>query len=161
MSRLFPYPVLSLMLLLLWLTLQQSAGLGHIIMGIAIAIAVPHFALPVLPDRVRIKRVLPLVKMTFVAGLDIIRSNLAVFTILIQRRPKPTAEFIEMELQLTNEFALAILACIVTATPGSAWLQYDKERNVVLLHVFDLIDPDEWINTVRNRYEKPLLEVFQ
>jgi multicomponent K+:H+ antiporter subunit E len=146
MSRLFPYPVLSLMLLFLWLTLQQSAGLGHIIMGIGIAIAVPHFALPVLPDRVRIKRV---------------RSNLAVFTILIQRRPKPTAEFIEMELRLTNEFALAILACIVTATPGSAWLQYDKERNVVLLHVFDLIDAEEWINTVRNRYETPLLEVFQ
>jgi multicomponent K+:H+ antiporter subunit E len=151
MSRLFPYPVLSLMLLFLWLTLQQSAGLGHIIMGIGIAIAVPHFALPVLPDRVRIKRVLPLFKMTFVAGLDI----------LIQRRPKPTAEFIEMELRLTNEFALAILACIVTATPGSAWLQYDKERNVVLLHVFDLIDAEEWINTVRNRYETPLLEVFQ
>ncbi|WP_328765858.1 hypothetical protein [Devosia aurantiaca] len=31
MSRLFPYPLLTIALTIMWLLLQQSAGLGHVL----------------------------------------------------------------------------------------------------------------------------------
>jgi len=161
MKRLLPHPVLAGALLLLWLAMQQSAGLGHVLLGGAIAIAVSMAASAVIPEPVNIRRPLKFVQLMAVAGLDIIRSNIAVMLVLFHPRPKPTAGFIEMKLELTNTFGLAVLACLITATPGSAWLEYDRNRSTVLIHVFDLVDADEWVETIRNRYETLLLEIFQ
>ncbi|OEO32025.1 Na+/H+ antiporter subunit E [Devosia insulae DS-56] len=161
MRRLFPHPVLTGVLMVMWLVLQQSIGLGQILLGGAVATAVSLAASPILPERVRFRRLLSLLQLVAVAGIDIIRSNIAVLLILINPRAEPSAGFIKMELQLTNQFGLAVLACLLTATPGSAWLEYDGERNTVLIHVLDLADKDEWIATVRHRYERLLLEIFQ
>ena len=160
MRRLLPHPVLAGFLLLLWLVLQQSAGLGHILFGGVIAIAVSMAASAIIPERIVIRRPLKFIQLIAVAGLDIIRSNLAVMSVLFHPRPSPTAGFIEMDLTLKNPFALAILAVILTATPGSAWLEYDRERSTVLIHVFDLVDEKEWVATVKKRYEALLLEIF-
>lgn len=161
MRTLLPHPLLSALLLVLWLMLQQSAGLGHILLGSAIALAVPLAARPILPETVTLRRPLSFLRLLAMASIDIVRSNFAVFSVLIHPRPRPTAGFIEMDLDLTDRFGLAILACILTATPGTAWLEYDPERSTVLIHVFDLVDTDEWVRTVKSRYESLLLEVFQ
>ena len=160
MKRLFPYPVLAALLLLMWLVLQQSIGFGQILLGGAVAVAVALAASAILPGRVRFRRLTSLLQLVVVAGIDIIGSNIAVLLILINPRAEPSAGFIKMELQLTNQFGLAVLACLLTATPGSAWLEYDRERSTVLIHVFDLVDEEEWVATVKKRYEALLLEIF-
>lgn len=161
MRRLFPHPILAALLLALWLILQQSAGLGHILLGSVIAIAASLAAAAIIPETVRVRKPHLILKLAAVAGLDIIRSNLAVLFVLLHPRPKPKAGFVEMELKLTDTFGLAVLACLITATPGSAWLEYNRSRNTVLIHVFDLVDAEEWVQTIRLRYETLLLEIFQ
>lgn len=161
MRRVLPHPILAGLLLVLWLVLQQSASLGHILLGGAIAIAASKAANAILPEPVTVRRPLKLLQLTVVAGIDIIRSNLAMLVLLLNPRAKPTAGFIEMELELTNRFGLAVLACLLTATPGSAWLEYDGEKSTVLIHVFDLKDEAEWVTTVKTRYESLLLEIFE
>ena len=161
MRRLFPHPVLALLLLLLWLVLQQSVGLGHIVVGALIAIAASLAAAAIIPERVRVRKPQLILKLMMVAGLDIVRSNLAVLSILVHPRPEPKGGFLEMKLELTNPFGLAVLACLITATPGSAWLEHDQTRSTVLIHVFDLLDAEEWEHTIKTRYEALLLEIFQ
>jgi len=160
MKRILPHPLLAAIILILWLILQQSAGLGHLLLGSLIAVGVSLAASAVLPERVRIRKPLKFAQLMAVAGLDIIRSNLAVMMVLFHPRPAPKAGFIEMQLELKSETGLAILAVLLTATPGSAWLEYDRERSTVLIHVFDLVDADEWVRTVKQRYEALLLEIF-
>jgi multicomponent K+:H+ antiporter subunit E len=102
------------------------------------------------------------VKLIWLVTLDVIRSNVAVTRIILQRRVKNDTEgFLVMPLRLTNRFGLVILACIVTATPGSAWIEYNVKRSTVLIHVLDLVDQNEWIETLKNRYETLLLEIFE
>lgn len=161
MKRLLPHPVLALCLLILWLVLHQSAGLGHILLGGVIAVIVSLVASKVITDKVTVKKPWKFVQLMAVAGLDIVRSNIAVMSVLFHPRPKPMAGFIEMPLELKDPFGLAILAVLLTATPGSAWLEYDRARSTVLIHVFDLVDEDAWVETVKRRYESLLLEIFQ
>ncbi len=161
MRRLFPHPILAAFILVFWLILQQSAGLGHILLGSIIAVTVSLATALIIPEPLVVRRPLKVLQLIGVAGVDIVRSNLAVMAILFNPRPEPEADFIEMKLELTNTFGLAVLACLITATPGSAWLEYDRERSTVLIHVFDLVDADEWVETIKNRYETLLLEIFQ
>lgn len=161
MRRLLPHPLVAALLLAFWLGMQQSAGLGHVLLGGAIAIAASHLVSLVATDRVKIRNPHRLVQLVAVAGLDIVRSNLAVLLVLLTPRPSPKAGFVRMKLELTSPTGLAVLACIITATPGSAWLEYDRVHNTVLIHVFDLVDETEWVETIRARYENLLLEIFQ
>lgn len=161
MRRLLPHPVLAALLLAFWLAMQQSAGLGQILLGSVVAIAVSQLASRFATDRVAIRKPYRIIQFVLVAALDIIRSNLALLFVLLSPRPAPKAGFVEMKLELTSPTGLAVLACIVTATPGSAWLEYDGIRNTVLIHVFDLVDEAQWVETIRMRYETLLLEIFQ
>ncbi len=68
---------------------------------------------------------------------------------------------IEIELETRNRTALALLAIIVTATPGTAWLGWNPRRGVLLLHVFDLVDEAQWQDLIKNRYEKALREILE
>lgn len=160
MTRLFPHPLLSALLLVFWLMLQQSAGPGHMLMGGFVATIVPLAARPVIGARVGLRRPLKALQLLGVVVVDVVRSNLAVFFVLLSPRARPTEGFIEMKLTLTHPLGLATLACILTAVPGSAWLEYDQDRSTVLIHVFDLLDEDEWVSTVKTRYESLLLEIF-
>ena len=161
MRRLLPHPILAALLLAFWLGMQQSAGLGQILLGVAVAIAVSSLAGRFATDRVAIRNPHRILQFVLVAGRDIIRSNLALLFVLSSPKPAPRAGFVEMRLELTSPTGLAVLACIITATPGSAWLEYDGRRNTVLIHVFDLVDEAQWIETIRTRYETLLLEIFQ
>lgn len=161
MRRLFPHPVLAGLLLALWLILQQSAELKHILLGGLIAIAASFAAAAVVPEPVRLRKPYLIGKLVVVAGLDIIASNFVVLSVLLQPKIASKAGFVEMELELTNTFGLAILACLITATPGSAWLEHNRARSTVLIHVLELDDPQDWAKTIKARYETLLLEIFQ
>jgi multicomponent K+:H+ antiporter subunit E len=64
-------------------------------------------------------------------------------------------------LDLRDPTGLAVLAVIITSTPGTAWLDYNSARRTLLLHVFDLVDETAWLNLIKNRYEYLLLEIFE
>jgi len=70
------------------------------------------------------------------------------------------AGFVQVPLALRNINGLAILACIITATPGTIWVQFDRSEGILLIHVLDLVDEDEWIRLIKNRYESLLMEIF-
>ncbi|MFN3495586.1 MAG: Na+/H+ antiporter subunit E, partial [Hydrogenophaga sp.] len=42
-----------------------------------------------------------------------------------------------------------------------AWLAYDERRKTVLIHVLDLIDEEQWIENIKHRYERLLLDVIK
>ncbi|MFN3503435.1 MAG: Na+/H+ antiporter subunit E, partial [Allorhizobium sp.] len=72
-----------------------------------------------------------------------------------------TSGFITVPLEIEHPTALAIMAVILTSTPGSAWLAYDERRKTVLIHVLDLIDEEQWIENIKHRYERLLLEIIE
>lgn len=162
MRRVVPHPVLSLALLVMWLLLQQSLSVGHLLLGSLIALVAGRAMAALQPEVPQVRRAGKLVKLILLVGLDVVRSNVAVTRIILSgRRRKQTEGFLVVPLQLTNSFGLVILACIVTATPGSAWLEYSATRGAVLIHVLDLVDEQEWITTLKSRYESLLLEIFE
>lgn len=162
MKRVLPYPLLFVGLLLMWLLLQQSLGLGHILLGGLIAFGATHAMAALQPERPKIRRPGKIIKLIVLVLADVARSNLAVAGIILRgRRDEHKSGFLLLPLELKDKSGLAVLSCIVTATPGSAWLEYDPVGSTVLVHVLDLIDEQEWIDTIKHRYEALLLEVFQ
>lgn len=155
-----PYPVLSLSLLVMWLLLNGFT-VGHFILGIFVAVFASWAMASLRPQKPRLVKWYLLPKLFFVVLYDILKSNIAVAGIIIRsgsRRHDPG--FLTIHLEMRSPFALAVLAVILTSTPGSAWLEYDSNENSVLLHILDLQNETVWRDTIKNRYEKLLMEIF-
>lgn len=156
----FPYPLLTVSLLLMWLLLNDFT-LGHVVLGSIVAVFASWGMAALRPDKPKLRKWYLLPKLFFIVMVDIVRSNLAVSWVILRGHPKGhQSSFINLPLDIDDPTALAVLAVVITSTPGSAWLEYDSRRRSVLIHVLDLIDEDEWRNQLKNRYEKLLLEIF-
>lgn len=159
MTRLLPYPLLTASLLAMWLLLN-GLSLGHVLLGSAIAIAASNVTAALGPAKPRIKRWYLLPKLVAIVVADIWRSNIAVAWLIIRpSHSRRVSGFVVVPLELRHPTGLAILACIVTSTPGTAWVEYDSASNRLLLHVLDLVDEAHWIDLIKNRYERLLLEI--
>lgn len=159
MSRLLPHPLLTLGLIVLWLALTR-VSVGHLLLGTAIGIGAGLAHARLEPGGRRLPSIWPLVKLAAIVAVDIVRSNIAVVTLILTNRRDRHSGFVEIPLRLKDPGPLALLAMIVTATPGTAWLEHDQTTGVLLLHVFDLKNPDEWRDLIHSRYEALLLEAF-
>lgn len=161
MTRWLPHPWFALWLLVAWLLLQQSLAVSTIALGIVLALALSG-ALGLLDlPRVRVRSVGTLLMLLVRVFGDIVRSNIAVARIIVSPRSRISSGFVAIPLEMTHPYALALLACIITATPGTIWVSHDSARRVLVIHVLDVVDEGVWIANIKRRYEQPLLQIFR
>jgi multicomponent K+:H+ antiporter subunit E len=160
MSPLVPFPMVSAGLLVLWLLLN-GLSVGHILLGGAIAL-IGGWALSALePPKMRARRPVSVLRLAAFVFADIVRSNVAVARIILGLEPRRwTSDFVEIPLELRDTYGLAALACIITSTPGTLWVDFDEASGTLTIHVLDLVDETEWVRTIKGRYERLLLEIF-
>ncbi len=161
MRRLFPYPVLIVSLVLIWMLLTSFSP-GHLLLGILVALVAVQGLAALHPAKPRLRRWDLLPRLVAIVFVDIIRSNIAVTRIILRGDfSSRKSGFMTIPLELRDPTALAVLAIILTSTPGTAWLDYNASRGTLLLHVFDLVDESVWLDLIKNRYEQLLLEIFE
>lgn len=162
MMRWLPHPRLSVVLLLLWLLLNQTLAAAHVLLGLVLAVGVPLALKVFLPDDAGPRRPVASLTLLRVVLVDIFRSNITVARLIFYRRQrKATSAFMQIPLELRNPNGLTLLACIVTSTPGTLWVDYDPGSRLLLLHVLDLVDEEDWMRLIKHRYERLLLEIFE
>lgn len=162
MKHWLPYPLLSVALLAAWLLLNESFAAVHILLGTALGVGGGLLLARLQAPQGRLRRPAAVVELLFLVLADIVRSNVAVARIVLSPAThQRIAGFLSMPLELRNPNGLAVMACIITATPGTSWARYDAARNIVSIHVLDLADEQEWIRSFKQRYERRLQEIFE
>ena len=149
-------------LLILWLLLNQTFSLGHILLGAGAGL-VGGWALAALDlPKARLRRlgaICPPRGLWYLA--DIVRSNVAVARIVLGFGRR------ERNFRLGRNPARASRSL----RAGSARLHHHVHtRNAVgrfrrgertlTIHVLDLVDESDWVRTIKGRYERLLLEIL-
>ena len=162
MKRLLPTPLLSVVLLCLWLLLNHSVSLGHLLLAVILAIAIPLMTAGLRPLPVRIRRPGVILRLVLAVMADTVQSNIGVIRLLLSPgAPRYAADFVHVPLQLRDPNALAVLATIVCITPGTVWAELSLDRSMLLLHVLEVDDAAAIAAHVKQRYERPLMEIFE
>jgi multicomponent K+:H+ antiporter subunit E len=152
---------MTLGLAVLWLMLNQTLAPGQIVLGLLLGAGLGWAASSLRPLQGHVRRFDLALLLALVVLGDIIRSNIAVAGIVLGlvRRGELRSGFVEIPLELRDPHGLAGLAAIVTSTPGTVWVGFS--RGVLTLHVLDLRDDHEWITFIKERYERPLMRIFE
>ncbi|SPU52248.1 putative monovalent cation/H+ antiporter subunit E [Brevundimonas vesicularis] len=162
MRRVLPYPILSLGLFVASILLSASVAPPSLALAVLLALLAPIIMLALGVDRVRVKARMAIMRLAIDVIGDIVRSNWAVSHIILgRRRHERTSGFIHIPLDLRDRYGLAVLAIIITSTPGTLWVEYESATGRLLLHVLDLVDEETWVRLIKDRYERRLMEIFE
>ncbi|HWV80989.1 MAG TPA: Na+/H+ antiporter subunit E [Hyphomicrobiaceae bacterium] len=161
MSRWLPFPVISAMLLGTWLLLNESLSVGHVLLGSVLAVTGSWILVRLEAPSLLFRRLWVIVQLGLKVIVDMARSNYRVARLTFKDKPFRTPGFVRIQLSVRSHYSLAILACIITATPGTSWVAYEPADNVLIIHVLDLVDDDDWGEIIRVRYEGLLKEIFE
>ena len=125
-------------------------------------------ALPVMLRRLqplgypRLHAPVTLVRLLGMALVEIIRSCFSVCRIILfADYAAVKSAFIKVPLTIRDPYGLAVLSCLINMTPGTVWVEILPEHYELSLHVFDLHDEQWWIDTIKTRYERPLIDIFE
>ena len=162
MKRILPSLPLTALLFVVWLLLNQSVSPGTLLMGAVLAVLVPLGTKSLRPGSVTMRKPVVAFKLWAIVMRDFVRSNIRVATLILTRRPRDIPSgFLQVPLDMRDPHALALLAMILCLTPGTAWAEVSRDRSMLLLHVFEIVDADAMVAMIKQRYERPLMEIFE
>lgn len=161
MRRWLPSLPLSLALWALWLLLNDSVAPADLLLGGILALVAPALVAPLKPAGPRLHRPFMLARLVLRVGGDVVLSALEVAAGMLRagRRP-PRGRFVTIPLDLRDPQGLAALAIITAVVPGTVWCDLAADRGRLLIHVFDLADEAAFVALYKERYERPLQEIF-
>ncbi len=158
--RWLAHPMLSVLLAIVWLLLQGSLAPVHWLVAAAIGIVVPRAVDAFLGAGTRLRAPITAVRLVVRVLWDIVVANLAVARIVLDPRDRARPAWVRVELALEHPSAVALLASIVTMTPGTVSCVIDETRRVLFVHALDCADPAQMAADIKARYERPLQEMI-
>ena len=91
---------------------------------------------------------------------DIIVSNVEVAIQVVGPLRKLQPGFIVIPLDTSEPLPITLLASSISLTPGTVSVEVAEDRSHLYVHVLNLADEAKTIATIKQRYEKPLKEMF-
>ena len=152
--------MLSLLLLLLWLLLNNDASAGHLLLGSLLAVIIPLFTRRFWPEPAYLRR--PLYALRFAGRVlwDIIVANFVVTRVVLGPSSAVRPVFVHVPLDVEGEFATTVLLMVISLTPGTVTADLDKERRYLLVHALSEDDPEALVRRIKHRYETAIREIF-
>ncbi|QEW20761.1 Mrp complex subunit E1 [Marinibacterium anthonyi] len=160
-KRLFPHPLLTLMLLVVWLGLVNKVTPGNVLLGLILGIVVPMLTAPFWPNRAKLRHPLRALAYVLLVVRDIVVANVQVAMIILFKRNRNIhSQWVCVPLDLTSPEAITVLAGTITMTPGTVSAALSADAGSILVHCLHTDDPDKIRDKIKARYERRLKEIF-
>ena len=161
MKRLLPHPLLSAVLVVLWLLLVNTYSVGHLVLGALLGWLIPLATSRFWPDVIHISRPVELMRYLAVVLYDIVVGSFEVAWRILRGPARLRPAFVEIPLRLRRDLTISLLANTISLTPGTVSASLSEDKRTLLVHTLHTDDADALVTSIRTRYETPLQRIFE
>ncbi|WP_109468214.1 Na+/H+ antiporter subunit E [Albibacillus kandeliae] len=162
LRRLFPHPLLTLLLTLVWLMLVNRFSWNSVIFGFFLGVLIPFVISPYWPGMSRVRHTIKIVEYILVVIYDIMVANVTVARlILFKSNADMKQAWISVPLRLRTPEAITTLAGTITLTPGTVSCDLSSGGHYLLVHCLHAPEPEKVRQGIIDRYESRLMEIFE
>lgn len=154
-----PHPFVSVIVSLSWVMLAHNLEATTLFMAVLLGIFIPRLIQPFIARTPDIQWILAF-KLFFVVLWDIIICNIKVAQLVLGPTRKLHPKWFRVPLETEHEQVNVLLALIITTTPGTVTAGIDQDCGDILVHALSSDDTEIDIQDIKNRYEKPLMTIF-
>ena len=91
---------------------------------------------------------------------ELILANLKVAFDIITPRHRMSPGIIAVPLDIESELGITILSNVITLTPGTLSLDVSNDKKTLYVHALYVDDPNKFRKSIKEGFEKKLMEIF-
>lgn len=92
---------------------------------------------------------------------EIIKTNLVTVKESLYAKSKLKPAVVKVPLTVESDLEITILAIMVSVTPGTLVMDISDDKKVMYVHVMHVSNKQDFIDEVKNKFEKRLLEILK
>ncbi|EAZ85268.1 Na+/H+ antiporter subunit E [Lysinibacillus sp. FSL M8-0216] len=151
--------ILNFVLAFVWMFLSSNyTATGFIIgflMGIILLIIMRRF----FRSRLYVYRLWALLKLTLLFFKELVLANVQVLKVVLKPKLDMQPAFFAYPTVLTEDWEITLLSSLITLTPGTVVVHVSDDAKTLYVHAIDINDVDEAVASIRDSFEKAILEV--
>ncbi|NLR95425.1 Na+/H+ antiporter subunit E [Rhizobium sp. P38BS-XIX] len=153
--------VFNLMLAIVWVAITGSASFINLVFGFvlaAIALAIVRSSYGGVLYLGRVRRIVALLTL-FLS--ELVKSAWAVSVAVMSPKMDVKPGIFAFPLAVDRDFEIALLANLITLTPGTLSVDVSDDRKTLYVHALDCSDPDAIRHSIANGFERRIMEAFR
>lgn len=151
--------LLNFILAFIWMFLSGRLSADGFLIGFLLG----AFAIVIMRrffnSRIYLERIWSVIKLCFLFLKELVLANIAVLKVVISPKLNMQPAFFKYETALTQEWEITLLSSLITLTPGTVVVHISDDNKYLYIHAIDAADINETIESIRNSFEKAILEV--
>ena len=160
-QRWVPHPLLTLVLILLWMALLNKFSPGGLFVAIVLGMVIPIYTANFWPERPTIRSPIRALIFVVIILFDIVVANIQVaYLILFRRSDQLRPGWITIPMELTNSEAITVFTATITLTPGTVASDLSADGTCLLVHCLDIDDEQAMVRQIKHRYERRIKAIF-
>jgi multicomponent Na+:H+ antiporter subunit E len=86
-------------------------------------------------------------------------SSVTVARAAFARKPQIASAIVAVPLELKTDLGIAVLANLVTLTPGTCSLHVSEDRRTLYVHVLNVDSPEETVAGIKRGFERRIMRL--
>jgi multicomponent Na+:H+ antiporter subunit E len=103
--------------------------------------------------------VLAVIQLLLLFLKELVLSNISVLKHVLKPRLDIKPGIFALETELTKDWEITTLANLITLTPGTLVVDVSLDSKTLYIHAMDIPEKHEAIDSIKNSFEKAIMEV--
>jgi len=151
--------LLNVVLAFLWMFIKVSYDPISFIKGYIFGLLVIFVLRRYFHSRFYLFRLWSFVKLIFLFIKELVLSNISIVKIVLKPNLDMRPAIFAMETELTEDWQITLLSSLITLTPGTLVIDVSEDNKTLFIHAMNIGEIEDEINSIKNSFEKAILEV--
>ncbi|MBT2694939.1 Na+/H+ antiporter subunit E [Bacillus sp. ISL-55] len=151
--------LLNFILAFVWMFLKTSYSPASFFVGYFFGLLIIYIFRRFFTSRFYLLRVVAVLNLIYIFSLELILSNIAVLKAVLRPKLNIKPGIFAFPTELTEDWEITMLANLITLTPGTLVVDVSPDNKILYVHAMDITDADEAIQSIKNTFEKAIMEV--
>lgn len=151
--------VINLIIAVMWMFLSESYTTSSFITGYILGILLLLLLYRFIPDAFYLKRVFKITGLGWLFIKELVSSNIDIVKFVYKRNPEFEPGIFALPTELTSNLEIMLLAKLTSLTPGTLSVTISHDKSHLYIHAMNIDDIDKNVRTIKNSFEKAIMEV--
>ncbi|MFK2826528.1 Na+/H+ antiporter subunit E [Bacillus sp. B190/17] len=151
--------LLNFFLAFLWMFLQVSFDSKTFVIGYLIGLILIYIMRRFFKTELYLRRVFAVIYLTLLFFKELFMANIDVLKVVLKPKLDMQPGIFALPTELKSDWEVTLLANLITLTPGTLVIDVSDDQKTLYIHAIDVPDVQDAINSIKDSFEKAIMEV--
>src|SRR5690606_6767917 len=151
--------LLNFFLAFTWMFITDSFTASGFLIGYLLGLLIVILMRRFFSRRLYLARVWAIISLLALFLKELTLSSIQVFLIVIRPNMNLQPAIFELDTELKSDWEVSLLSALITLTPGTLVIKISDDQKKLYIHALDFDNIDEAVSSIKNTFERAILEV--